>query len=83
MRRISAILLALILILSCVCCTAFAENVGAFSLSPDNPLHILIVADPQDIDAPQPAMLSLLNASLDAATPDLVVFLGDMLPGRD
>ena len=83
MRRISAIIIALILILSCVCCTAFAENVGTFSLSPDHPLRILIVADPQDIDTPQPATLSLLNASLDAARPDLVVFLGDMIHGRD
>ncbi len=49
----------------------------------DYPLRILIVADPQDIDTPQPAMLSLLNASLDAAKPDLVVFLGDMIHGRD
>ena len=83
MRRISAIIIALILILSCVCCTAFAENVGTFSLSPDHPLRILIVADPQDIDTPQPAMLSLLNASLDAAKPDLVVFLGDMTPENE
>ncbi|QTE74051.1 metallophosphoesterase [Clostridiales bacterium FE2010] len=52
-------------------------------LFPARSLRILIVADPQDIDTPQPAMLSLLNASLDAAEPDLVVFLGDMIHGRD
>ena len=83
MRRISSILLTLILLFCCVCCTAFAENAGAFSLSSDHPFRILIIADPQDIDTPQPAMLSLLNASLDAAKPDLVVFLGDMIHGRD
>lgn len=57
------------------------EDTTAFSA--DYPLRILIVADPQDIDTPQPAMLSLMNASLDAAKPDLVVFLGDMIHGRD
>ena len=65
-----------------VFCAALAEDAG-FSLSSDHPLRILIIADPQDIDTPQPAMLSLMNASLDAAQPDLVVFLGDMIHGRD
>jgi len=83
MRRISAIIFALILLFCCVCCTASAEDAGTFSLSSDNPFRILIVADPQDIDTPQSAMLSLLNASLDTAKPDLVVFLGDMIHGRD
>lgn len=83
MRRTFAILISLVLLISCVCYIAFAANAATFSLSPDNPLRILIIADPQDIDTPQPAMLSLLNASLDAAKPDLVVFLGDMIHGRD
>jgi calcineurin-like phosphoesterase family protein len=43
---------------------------------------MLIVADAQDTDAPQQAMLNLLNASLDAADPDLVVFLGDNIYGN-
>ena len=84
MRRISAIILIVIILLSSVFNMALAENVSEtvpFSL--DNPFRILIIADPQDIDTPQPAMLSLLNASLDAAQPDLVVFLGDMIHGRD
>lgn len=59
-----------------------ADGAGFF-LSSDHPFRILIVADPQDIDTPQSAMLSLMNASLDAAEPDLVVFLGDMIHGRD
>ena len=44
MRRISAMLLTLVLLLFCVYCAAFAEYAGAFSLFPDNPLRILIPA---------------------------------------
>ena len=83
MRYIFAFVLAIMLLLANIFSEGIAENAGAFSLFPDNPLRILIVADPQDIDTPQPAMLSLLNASLEAAKPDLVVFLGDMIHGRD
>ena len=82
MRHICSVLIALIVFFTSVFCIASAEST-AFSLSSDHPLRILIIADPQDIDTPQPAMLSLLNASLDAAEPDLVVFLGDMIHGRD
>ena len=35
---------------------------------------ILIVADTQDIDKPQKETIALLEAELDAAQPDLVVF---------
>ena len=83
MRRIFMMLLAFVLLIFCIYYTVSAEGIGTFSLSSDHPLHILIVADPQDIDTPQPAMLSLLNASLDAAKPDLVVFLGDMTPENE
>ena len=82
MRRIYVFVLALAVLLTSVFCAVSAEE-PVFSLSIDHPLRILIIADPQDIDTPQHAMLSLLNASLDAAEPDLVVFLGDMIHGRD
>ena len=87
MHRINQLLLAIIVSLVILCCTTSHADVDAddclFMLSPDHPLRVLIVADPQDIDTPQPAMLSLLNASLDATQPNLVVFLGDMIHGRD
>ena len=83
MRRISMLFLAFAVFLISVYCASFAEKENAAALPSDHSLRILIVADPQDIDTPQPAMLSLLNASLDAAQPDLVVFLGDMIHGRD
>lgn len=75
MKKAFAILFSLLL------CAGFYMSAGAESLnfSGDGELKILILADPQDTDRPQQAMLDLLNASLDAADPDLVVFLGDML----
>ena len=82
MHRICAFVLALTVLLLSAFVIAWAEN-AELSMSSDHTFRILIVADPQDIDTPQPAMLSLLNASLDAAKPDLVVFLGDMIHGRD
>ena len=83
MYRISVIILVLILLMPCAICIASVQNVDAFSLFSRHSVCILIIADPQDIDTPQPAMLSLMNASLEAAQPDLVVFLGDMIHGRD
>ena len=82
MCRIYSLFLVLAVLLSSVFSTVLAEK-NNFSFPFDKILHILIVADPQDIDTPQPAMLSLLNSSLDAADPNLVVFLGDMIHGRD
>ena len=83
MHRIYAFVTALAVLLTFVFFTCFAEGTTGFVPFPDHPLNILIIADPQDIDTPQPAMLSLMNASIDAAQPDLVVFLGDMIHGRD
>ena len=83
MRRISAIILIIIILLTSIFDMVSAEDTFEKFPSLEHPLRILIIADPQDIDTPQPAMLSLLNASLDAAQPDLVVFLGDMIHGRD
>ena len=79
-RRFAKLMITLWLFLS-VLAPACAEE-PAVHFSTDNRLNILIVADTQDIENPQQAMLSLLNASLDTAKPDLVIFLGDMIHGR-
>ncbi len=74
MKRMLAFLFALLL------CAMMSPLLSAASLNfSDGEFKILILADPQDTDNPQQAMLDLLNASLDAADPDLVVFLGDMI----
>lgn len=61
--------------------SALTESDLAFSSTEDPVFRILIIADPQDTDHPQQAMLNLLQKSLDTAQPDLVVFLGDMIHG--
>ncbi|MBP5222006.1 MAG: metallophosphoesterase [Lachnospiraceae bacterium] len=47
----------------------------------DGSFHILVIADTQDLDKPQKLTTELLNAELDAADADLVIFLGDMIFG--
>ena len=74
MKKVLAFFFSLLL------CTGFVVSFGAQSPDFNNgAFKILILADPQDTDHPQQAMLDLLNASLDTAKPDLVVFLGDMI----
>jgi len=74
MKKVLAFLFSLLL------CTGLVVSFSAQSLTFDSgEFEILILADPQDTDHPQQAMLDLLNASLDNSDPDLVVFLGDMI----
>ena len=74
MKKLLAFFFALLL------CAAFCTSLSAEMLNfSDGEFKILILADPQDTDNPQKAMLDLLNASLDAGDPDLVIFLGDMI----
>ncbi|MBR5930454.1 MAG: metallophosphoesterase [Lachnospiraceae bacterium] len=47
----------------------------------DGSFRILLIADTQDRDNPQKLTIDLLNAELDAADADLVIFLGDMIYG--
>lgn len=75
-RAMACIMAILLAVMNFAC----AEN-GAVRFSEDGQLKILIVADTQDTENPQEAMLRLLNASLDTAEPDLVIFLGDMIHG--
>ena len=79
-RRFAKMMITLLLFLS-ILVPAWAEE-PAVQFESNNELKILIIADTQDIENRQQAMLSLVNASLDTAKPDLVVFLGDMIHGR-
>ena len=54
---------------------------SALQFDENGEFKILIVADTQDIDKPQKETIALLEAELDAAQPDLVVFLGDQIHG--
>ena len=79
-RKAIRIMISAILLFTLSAGQTFAEG-GPVAFDGDGQLKVLIVADTQDTENPQQAMLSLLNASLDTAEPDLVVFLGDMIHG--
>ena len=69
--------------------SALAQGGSAPSAASESTLHfdengrfkILILSDVQDTNTPQAATTRLLTAALDAAQPDLVVFLGDNIAG--
>ena len=83
MIRIMALMIVMVLISICGTITQSSaeENSNIIGFGENQQLKILIVADTQDTENPQEAMLTLLNTSLDTAKPDLVVLLGDMIHG--
>ena len=58
-----------------------AKEDAVLQFDENREFRILIVADTQDTATPQEAMLRLLQAELDAADADLVVFTGDQVHG--
>ena len=76
--------LILCMIMTPVCSVKAAdESTGSSFLSAreDGTFRILLVADTQDTDKPQKKMIELLEAELDNADADLVIFLGDVIYG--
>ncbi len=78
MRRALLLIIGLLMAAQAAVPACAEQELG---FDPDQEFRVLIVADTQDTDNPQKAMLDLLNASLDRGKPDLVVFLGDMIHG--
>ena len=79
-RKFTALALCAALLL-CTIPAALAAQDVQLRFDENGEFKILIVADTQDIDKPQKATVALLEAELDAAQPDLVVFLGDQIHG--
>ena len=79
-RKLAALALCAALVL-CMLPAARAAEDAQLRFDENGEFRILIVADTQDIDRPQKATIALLEAELDAAQPDLVVFLGDQIHG--
>ena len=79
-RKFAALALCALLLLSARPALLAAED-AQLRFDENGEFKILIVADTQDIDRPQKATIALLEAELDAAQPDLVVFLGDQIHG--
>ncbi len=61
--------------------TMVPQGEGRLTFHTNGQFRILILADPQDTDKPQWAMLALMEASIREAKPDLVVLLGDVIHG--
>ncbi len=80
-RSFAAVMAALLLAVCAVPAAAEDGDDTALRFDENGEFRILIVADTQDTAKPQETMLKLLNASLDAAEPDLVVFTGDQVHG--
>ena len=78
---LAALALCAVLLVSLVPAARAAQADGQLQFDENGEFRILIVADTQDIDKPQKETLALLEAELDAAQPDLVVFLGDQIHG--
>ena len=80
-RILAALALCAVLLVSLVPAARAAQADGQLQFDENGEFRILIVADTQDIDKPQKEAIALLEAGLDAAQPDLVVFLGDQIHG--
>ncbi|MFR1991194.1 MAG: metallophosphoesterase family protein [Oscillospiraceae bacterium] len=80
-RKIAALALCAVLLVSLMPIVFAADAAPALQFDENGEFKILIVADTQDIDKPQKETIALLEAELDAAQPDLVVFLGDQIHG--
>ena len=79
-KKAGAALLALILTAALVSPARAAKD-DRLRFDENGEFRILVVADTQDTDKPQAETIAFLEAELDAAQPDLVVFLGDQIHG--
>lgn len=75
MKRICCALLALLLAALCGI-PAFA---APLQFGADGKYKILLIADPQDDETPEPDMAPLIEAAIRQTSPDLIVVLGDLV----
>lgn len=81
MKKILAVLLAIMMMLSLSSVSFAAENSknGALQFGEDGKFEILLFADTQDGYPHHKDFLTFMNEALDKAQPDLVIFLGDII----
>ena len=83
MKKIISVFLGVcILITSTIMCCASSDNVQ-LQFNEDGSFKILALADVQDDYPLEPAVLQLISEALDYTKPDLVVFVGDNIVGKD
>ena len=84
-KRLFCLILCAVMLMLCLP-AANAEQTpegAVLTAGEDGSFRVLLIADTQDTDRPQKLMLELLEAELDAADADLVIFLGDVIYGPD
>lgn len=82
-RIISALLAAVMLLMTSITAFAEEENSAQLKFNEDGKFKIMLLADPQDGYPIVEDYIILVNEALDRAKPDLVVFLGDNVMGAD
>lgn len=81
-KKIIALIIAVILTLSVFSLTAYAQEQDTKALKFNNgKFKILVLADIQDTDKPQKATVELVNNAIDKTQPDLVIMTGDNTAG--
>ena len=85
MKKILAVLLAVVMMLSLSSVSFAAENSknGNLQFGEDGKFDIMLVADPQDGFPIEEDFKNAFNQALDKAEPDLVIFLGDIVMGAE
>lgn len=81
MKKITAILLALVLMFTLVC-PVFAvhdNDTKTLRFNDDGKFKIMMINDVQDFDNPAKRSVEFIEKALDSEKPDLVVFAGDQL----
>ncbi len=83
MKKIISVFLGVcILITSTIMCCASSDDVQ-LQFNEDGSFKILALADVQDDYPLEPAVIQLISEALDYTKPDLVVFVGDNIVGKD
>lgn len=83
MKKIFSVLLVVCLLLSStVMCLAASDN-NELRFDENGNFKILVLADVQDSYPLEPAVIQFISEALDYAKPDLVVFAGDNMVGKD
>ena len=67
---------AVILLLCALTVPAFARDLR---FRPDGTFRVLLIADPQDDETPEPDMTPLIKTAIRQTNPDLIVVLGDLV----
>ena len=82
MKKIISICIIICLALSSVV-MGYASEENSLKFNEDGKFKILALADIQDSYPLEPAMIQFISEALDYAKPDLVVFVGDNMVGKD